>query len=509
MADEELNSQESQVEGEAAASEEVTEEKAAHDKLKESLDVVVEDLGALRKKVTVTVPREFIKERMEKQFGDLSRDAVVPGFRKGRAPRRLLEKRFGTEVSDTITSELLGTGYLAAVEKVDLKVLGDPLIYCKPKKAEKPGEEPVEKLMAVREAFDNMSLPDDGPFTFACEVEVQPQFEMPGLDGIPVERPKVEVSDEDVEQQIKRFLGMRGTWEPTPDGKVQADDRVTVALKMTCDGKVVHEWDAAALAARAQVIEGVALPNLGDVLAGAAAGDVRKATGTVPDDSDHADLRGKTAEFEFTVKDVSRMKLPELTAELVSPMGFDGVEEFRTYIRNDMQAGVSGVIQRGMRQQVYKYLLEQTKMDIPARLSDRQASRVVMRRMVDLYRQGVPEAEVAKQMDELKMTAKEEAARELKLGFIMEKIAEDLKPEVTEDEVNGQIAMIAQRQNRRFDRVRDELIRNESIDSLYAQIRDEKIVDTLLEKAKVTETEVPAKKGKKAAKSEDTASDAT
>lgn len=511
MADEEAlqNEQdESQVEGAAG---DAGEEKADQDKLKERIEVSVEDLGALRKKLTITVPREVIDERKEKQYGDLSRDAVVPGFRKGRAPRRLLEKRFGLEVSETITSELLGSGYLAAIEKVDLKVLGDPLVYCTPKKPDKEGEPPVERLMPVREAFANIVLPDEGPLQFSCEVEVQPQFDLPDLDNIPIERPKVVVDDADVDQQIERLRRMRGEYERVADGVAQVDDLLTVGLKMTVEGKVVREWDAAQVAVRAQTIEGVALPTLGEILVGAKAGDVRTAGGPVPDDAERSELRGKTAEFVFTVKEISRLKLPELTDEMATSLGFENVTELRDFVRRDMESRVADVIRRGMRQQVYKYLLEKTNLELPERLSQRQANRVVVRRMVELYRQGVPEAEVAKHMDELKTTAKDEAARELKLGFIMEKIAEQLKPEVTEDEVNGQIAMIAQQQNRRFDRVRDELIRNDGIESLFLQVRDEKIVDALLEKAKITETE-PAKAGKGKSKDKaagDAAADAT
>lgn len=491
------NQDESQVESPVEeAGGETDETKVAFEKLKEQVEVAVEEIGTLRKKVTVTIPRAAIDERLEKQYTDLSRDATVPGFRKGRAPRRLLEKRFGSEVSETITSDLLGSGYLAAIEKVSLKVMGDPLIWCKPKKPVKAEGAEVaetgEKLMGVREAFENIDLPGEGALTYVCEVEVQPAFELPKLDEIPIEKPKVTISDEDVEKQVDRFRQFRGTWETLPEGTVEPDDVLAVALKMSVDGKVVKEQDPTTVAARPQAIEGIAFENLGETLAGAKVGEVRKLTGTVPDDDARAEMRGKTAEFELTIKEIRRMKLPELTAEMLQAVGFDSPEEFRKYIRSDLEARLNDVVRRGLRSQVYKYLMDAATFDLPERLSQRQANRVVVRRMLDLYRQGMPEAEVAKHLDELKTTAKDQAARDLKLSLIMEKIAEELKPEVTEDEVNGQIALIAQQQNRRFDRVRDELIKNEGLESLFIQLRDEKIVDHLIEQAKITETEPPA-----------------
>jgi len=491
MADDETleSQQESQAEAEQEAVPELSEEEAALQRLQEQVQVAIEEVGTLRKKLTITIPRESIDERIEKQYGELSREAIVPGFRKGRAPRRLLEKRFGTEVSETITSDLLGAGYLAATRKTKLKTIGDPLIWCRPKKKGDAAEE-GEQLMTLREAFEHMELPDEGPFVFACEVEVRPEFELPNLKGIPIEKPKVAITDEDIERQIDRFLLTRATLEPVADGEtVRKDDLLTLRVKMTVDGKVIKEQDGVPVAARPQVIEGIPFENFGQVMEGASIGDVRRITGVIREDDERSALRGKTAEFEIEVRQIVRLRKPELTRELVESLGFSGLEEFRDYIRSDMETRLAGAVWRGMRGQVYRYLLENTKLDVPERLSQRQAARIAVRRMLDMYREGVPEAEVAKRLDELKTTSQEEAARDLKIALIMEKIAEELKPEVTEDEVNGQIAAIAFQQNRRFDRVRDELIRNDAIDALYLQIRDDKIVDALLKDAAIRETE--------------------
>lgn len=471
---------------------EADKEKEKYERLKEKLEVAVEEIGALRKKVTITIPRELIDQRLEEQYSELSRDAIVPGFRKGRAPRRLLEKRFGSEVGETLTTDLLGKGYLAAIEKVDLKVIGDPLIWCRPKKAAKGEEgEPAEKLMGVTEAFDNIELPSEGALTFACEVEIRPEFELPSLKGIPVRKPKVAITEEDLDKQVERLRGYRATWHSVPDGAVEKDDVISASLKMLADGKVVKENDSAMLAARAQSIEGVVFEDFGERIAGARAGETRKLAGTVPSDSDDAELRGKPVEFELTVKEIQRREMPAASDEFAQQMGFENLNELRDFCRRDMEAQLDQVVRRGMHGQIYKHLMDSTKFDLPERLSQRQTNRVVVRRMLDLYRQGVPEAEVAKQLDELKTTAREEAARDLKRNLIMEKIAEELKPTVTEDEVNGAIAAIAQRQNRRFDRVRDELMKNDGIESLYIAIRDDKIVDALLKEASITETEGP------------------
>jgi trigger factor len=120
-----------------------------------------------------------------------------------------------------------------------------------------------------------------------------------------------------------------------------------------------------------------------------------------------------------------------------------------------------------------------------------------MRRVLDLRRQGVPDAEINKHIDELRTSAKDEAARQLKVDFIMESVAEQRDVHVSEEEVNAQIAQIAARYNRRFDRVRDDLSKGEGLSSLYLHIRDEKIIDALIADAEITEKEVPKKAARK------------
>ena len=114
--------------------------------------------------------------------------------------------------------------------------------------------------------------------------------------------------------------------------------------------------------------------------------------------------------------------------------------------------------------------------------------------MVELQRQGVPEAEIEKHADELRTGARAQAVAELKLHFILEQIAETLDIDVTEEEINGAIAAMAQAYNRRFDRVRDELAKNNGVESLYLELRDEKCLDRVLETAKITEAKVTKKK---------------
>jgi trigger factor len=181
------------------------------------------------------------------------------------------------------------------------------------------------------------------------------------------------------------------------------------------------------------------------------------------------------------------MKLPELDEEFAKSFGAESLEELKKWVRSDLESQHEQQVKRQLEEQVRQYLLDNTEFDLPERLSERQAERMMTRRMLDMYQQGMPQAEIEKIMDNLRASAREEAVRDLKLAFIMEKLAEQFDVHVSEEEINARIAGIAQMQGQRFDRVRDELSKRGGLQNLYINIRDEKLIQQLIDKANVTE----------------------
>ncbi len=473
--------------------------------LKEVIEVQVDDVGSLRRKLTVTIPAETLSEKINDQYDELRRDALVPGFRKGRAPRRLLEKRFGHEVGETLVQQLVGSGYLAAVDKAGLKVLGDPLIWVK---GEKEGE--GEVLLEVKEAIGRIEMPKDGPLTFSCEVEVRPEFELPELDGIPLEKPVIKVTDQDVTEYIDRLRAYQGVYEPVVDVPVAENDLLTADVVMTCEGQLLKQQDAVQVAARPQVVDGVVLDGLGQALVGKRVGDTVSISGTIPDDYVKVEFRGRQADLEFRIRGISRRRLPELDDAFVSGLGFGSLEEMRDWARGELESSIDEQVRRAMHAQVVKYLMDHVSFELPERLSGRQINRVVASKLLELYQQGVPEDEINRLMDDLRTRARASAVEELKLAFIMEKLAEQIEVDVSEGEINAAIAAIARRQGRRFDRVRDELARQDAIANLYLRLRDEKLLAALVARARITEKAVePEAPAGSPAGSADAGADAT
>lgn len=493
MADEDVLDQETDAPGEQ---EELSEDQKLMAELKEAVSVEKEDLGGLRLKLTVTVPRDMIEGRMSKEFAELKREAAIPGFRKGHAPLRLVEKRFATDVGQQLKSQLLGSGYLAAVEKEEIKPLGDPLIWCKVKE-ERIGEDgrprnvEVEKLLPIDRALDHMNLAKDGPLTFSCEMEVKPEFEIPELKKIPVVRPKLEIGDKDIDEAITRLRYRDATFEPVEKGGVELNDMLYVDLKATVGGELLASEQNVDIAARPMRLHGVPLPDLADALAKKKVGDDVVVEAAVPDDHEKTELHGKKAKFEFTIREIKRLSTPPIDAEFLENAGFETEAEFRSAIREQLEARLERSIKDQMLEQVGNHLVENADLEIPAGLSQRQTDRTVARRMIDLMQRGVPQVEIERIMDEMRTQAHDQTIRDLKLFFLLEKIAADREIDINEEELNAAISDMARQSGKRFDRVRDELSKGDGLSMLYLRLRDEKVLEEILEEAEVTEGEIP------------------
>ncbi len=502
MSDEDLKVDEQEAQ-DADDQEELSEEEQEQAKLKEAISVEADDIGTLRKKLTVTVPRELIDDRMQEQFSELKREAQVDGFRRGRAPLRLIQRRFGRDVGDQMTAPLVGNAYMAALEKVDLKdkTIGEPRVWVKVPEHQ-PGDAGgkkttlVDKLLEAEKAMDFIHLPAEGPLTYTCEVELRPEFELPKLDGIKLERPTVEISEEMVTAEIDRLRGMRGQYVPVEEGSVQEDDSLVVHLKGTVGDRVLVDEDNHPMHVHDQLVEGVQLEGLKKALVGKSLEDTVSMEATVPDDHEEGDLRGKQAKFDLTIRDIKRLQLPDLDQDFAEAVGADDVDELKRVVRQELEVNREHMARQKMRGDVRDYLMANTELDVPSGLSQRQTDRALARNMIEMYRLGIPQEKIEKEMDTLRTTAAEETVKDLKLFFVMEKISDELEVDVTEEEVNSAIGMIAQRRGRRFDRVRDELAREGGLENLYLQLRDEKIMDRLIEDAEITETAVESPKKK-------------
>ena len=440
--------------------------------------VTIEEAGPCKKKVVVEIPEEAVKSATDEQYETFRKDALVPGFRKGRAPRRLLEKRFGKETTEQIKLKLLVDASDSAVKDNELDVLREPDID-----------------------FENIELPDTGPLKFDFEVEVHPEFDLPQLEGIVVNKTKLEVADEQIDRELEQLRKRLGVWTPRETGAVELDDQIIAdaTLKVE-DVEEEEKLDNVEIYVRPNGFVGaIPVEKLDEVLVGAGAADTRQTTIDVPETYFREEYRGKKVDIRITVKDIKWLKPAQLDEDFLRRLAVEDENELREKIRDTLQGRLEQQSRTQMAEQIYRYLLDNSDFDLPVDVVAEHSTSLLQRQYSNLMMRGLSREQLEEQMDQLRAGSEQQAKEQLKTFFIMDKIAKKLEIDVSEEEINGYIAQLAIQQGQRPERMREGMLRDGSLAQFKLQVREEKCIAKLLESAKITEVK-PEKKTKKAGK---------
>lgn len=454
--------------------------------------VNITDSGACKKKIEIEIPESKIREVLDKKYQDLKRDAVLPGFRKGRAPLRLLEKRFAMDISKQTKLELMVEAADAAIKEAKLETLGDPNID-----------------------HEKVELPASGPMKFEFEVEIRPEFELPELEGIAIEKPKVAVTDETVEAELAAMRRRAGVWTPK-EKAVELDDQVVADVVLTVEGQSdVDKRDNIEIYVRKTgFVAGIPVEGLDQLLRDAKHGDTRKTTVDIPATYFDENYRGKKVDVEITVKEVKVMEPAEINGEFLQRFNTSSVDELKERIRERMEYQAEQEARSAMSEQVYAYLRDKVSFELPEAVVASQSLSILQRQYSNLLMRGLSREQVDEQMDQLRASSEQQAKEQLKMFFVMDKLADKLDISVSEEEINSHIAYVAAMRGRRPEKMREELARDGSLSQFVVRVREQKCIEKILEKASITDVEPaaekPAKKAaakKTAKKADDEASD--
>jgi trigger factor len=443
--------------------------------------VAIEQAGPCKKKVSIEIPEETIKNVTDEQYNSLRKEAMVPGFRKGRAPQRLLEKRFGKEVTEQVKLKLLADASDTAIKDNQLDALRDPDID-----------------------FEKIELPAAGPLKFDFEVEVRPEFDLPKLEAIPVEKRKLEVTDKQVDGEIERLRKWSGVWTPRQEGEVELDDQIIADVVIKAEGIEEEEkLDNIEIIVRQNGFVGaISVEKLDELLVGAKTGDIRQTSIEVPKTYFRQEYRGKKVDIRISIKDIKWLKPAALDENFFKRFAVEDKGELQEKIRDMLQSRLEQQVRTEMTEQIRRYMLDNTDFDLPMDIAAENSALSLQRQYTSLLMRGLSREQIEEQMEQLRASSEQQAKEQLKTFFIMDKVAEKLAIDVSEEEINGYIAQLAVQRGQRPERMREEMVRNGSLAQFRLQVREDKCITKLLESAKITEVKVEkkTKKVKKAAK---------
>lgn len=430
-----------------------------------SNSIKIEDVGPCRKRISVEIPAEAVNDQMELAFGSVASEASIPGFRKGHAPRRLVEKRFGGYVKDETRQRLVTQAYEEAVRENELKVLGQP----------------------PAEVFESIEVEAGQPVNFEVEVEVMPVFELPELKGIKVLKPDSTLPEGLVDEEIKKIAINEGSLDEREDSD-RGDYLTGNAVMTDKDGTEHYNIEGAVVQIPQEgeegMILGVIVPDFAKQIGTPNEGAKLSIKLTGPENHEVEAIRGKDLTINYEVTKVYRI-VPAVVSDLVTKYGFNDEEQLREMITNQLQQRAEVQQQAVMRQQVTKHLADNIEFELPEGLTSQQAARNLERRRMELMYRGVNPTEIEQHMAELRSASAEGARSELKQFFILNKAAEQLNVQIQEQEINARVMQMASQQGKRPEQVIQELQQSGQAQTLIQQVREHKTIDAILADAEI------------------------
>jgi trigger factor len=426
-------------------------------------DVVITDAGPCKKHVKVTVHRAAIDTRLDEKFTGLmvEKPAQIPGFRPGKAPRKIVEKKFFKEVSGEVRTEVLMASLEQLAEEEKLSPLSPPELD--------PG---------------SVVIPPDGPLVYEFDIEVRPEFDLPPYKGLALRRPTHTFTDAEIAREGDRMLEPYGQ-VVAKDGGAELDDLVTadIAIK-AADGRVLNTLPDVKFRVekRLALADGVA-ETFSEQLSGAKVGDTRDVTITLGQDVPAASLRGTTVTAGFTVKEVKRVQRPELTPEVLEAFDVRTPDQFTELVRTRLDRYMEYLQRQEARKQVMDKLAGGVKWELPRDLLVRQARRTMQRRMMEMKSAGMSDEQILGRRRVLENDALRSTTDALKEHFVLQKIAEAEKLEIEDADIDAEIDRIADQSGESPRKVRARMERDDLIEALATELLERKALDHLLAEA--------------------------
>jgi trigger factor len=423
----------------------------------------------------IELPPEEVSKEWDAIANSFARFAKIPGYRPGKAPRAVIEKRFRKEIHDELTKKLVSRGYHDAIEQKQLRVVS---------------------LTNV----EDVQFGDDKSMRFRATVVTAPDFELPEYRNIPVQLPGTRVSEVEVDAALERLRDQSADFPDVPERGLQMEDFAVLDFEGVIEGRPIS-----AIAPNASknlhggkkfwlhVAPENFLPRFCEQIVGMKRGETRSVQVEFPAEFPVAELAGKKADYAVTLNEIKQKVLPAIddafAARLVPGKT---VADLRHMIEHDLEHEKQHEVERTKESQIVKFLHEHTAFDLPLPLLKSETRRALNELVHGNRARGVPDDILKGKEKELVEGAGSLAAHRLKTNFILSRIAEREKIEVPREELDARIREEAARYDISVDKMRKELQEHDGLNGLAEQLLLGKTLDFLKANVSVEKTQEPA-----------------
>ena len=428
----------------------------------EGLVIDMNEVGPCKVELKVNIPKDAVDAEMSETFDKLAPKAVVHGFRPGHAPRKLVERHYHDAAFGDVKMLLVARSWEQVMKEKDIRPLGDP---------------------DIKE--DDIAYDEEKGFSYEVSIEIAPKFDLRDYVGLELEKPSMEVSDEELDAALDNIRRRNAVLEPVEDGRTKEDDVPIVDVDIKVDDEVVHSVSDQELGlSKDNWLRGIDDEFWKDLL-GKKTGETASKTVILPDTYQKEEYRGKEGELSATIKDIKRPKLPELNDDFAKDMLFESLDELKDEMRKRLAGSKVQEAQAALTRQVEEKLLEMADFEVPADVLKSMADRDLARRQIELAYQGVPRDEIEKVADDMVEGSQQKAERDIRTYFIYQQIAEKEDITVSDAEFERRIALIGRSRGMTAARMREDLRKRNMLEDVRLEIRDGKTIDFLIDNANI------------------------
>lgn len=426
------------------------------DKLNYTVDVKV--VGDCQRHVTVVIPIEDVQRYYRARYENLAPVAEIPGFRPGKAPRKLIESKFRKTVTEQVKGQLLLDTLTQIGEEQRFSAIGEPVFD-----------------------FESVSVEENVPLEFEFDIEVRPDFELPQWKGLELPKLVHEFTTAEIDSHAGRYLRRNSNLIPTV-GTIQAQDVVSLAVETSIDGQVVATLDELTIPVQATAsFRDAIVEDFAGLLVGKALEDEIETTVQISASAANPIAREKQAQVKFKVLDIKRYEDAELNESNVAKFGSDfaDIGEVRDAIKAELERRMSFEENRRTRSAITASLTEAANWQLPPELLERQSRRELERAVMELRRNGMSDDFISAYENKLRQNSSEQTSTALREHFILERIAESEGIEDQPEDYDQEIELIAASMEDSPRRVRSRLEKNGQLDALRNQIVERKVIDLI------------------------------
>ncbi|KRW92020.1 trigger factor [Alicyclobacillus tengchongensis] len=413
----------------------------------------------------VEVASERFAKALDEAFKRVVKRVNVPGFRKGKVPRKLFEARFGVEsLYQDAVDILLPQAYQEAVVET--------------------GIEPVDQP-----AVDVVQVETGKPFIFKATVTVKPEVQLGEYKGLEVEDKSFDVTDETVEEELQNILRSHAQIEVIEDGAVENGDTVSIDFKGTIDGEEFEGGEAENF--QLEIGSNALIKGFEEQLIGMKPGEERDIEVTFPEDYHVKSLREKLAKFHVLLHDIKRRVLRELNDEFVQEISeFQTVDEFKADLRKSLEERAKVQHDRYIEDEVVKKATANATIELPAVMVEHEIEHQLGHFAQQLQMQQIPFDAYLEftglTLDELKDQYREAAEQSVRIGLVLEAIANAENVEVTSEDIEAELQKIADNTQLELERVRQLMnMRDPGLASFQGELKTRKTIQLLVDHCKV------------------------